>query len=100
MFVLLDWWSTFTTIFLSIFCEAFPFLALGSALAAAVHLFVPEKAIAKILGKKGIGRYLAASLGPDFSDLRVRYCAAWRQPDAQESSAVCGSVVYGSCSGR
>lgn len=62
MFVLLDWWSTFTTIFLSIFCEAFPFLALGSALAAAVHLFVPEKAIAKILGKKGIGRYLAASL--------------------------------------
>ena len=59
---LLKSWSTFATVFLSIFSEAFPFLMLGSALAAAVHLYVPEKFIAKILGKKGIGRYIAASL--------------------------------------
>lgn len=58
---LLKWWSTFATVFLSIFSEAFPFLMLGSALAAAVHLYVPEKLIARILGKKGIGRYIAAS---------------------------------------
>lgn len=61
MLDLLKWWSTFATVFLSIFSEAFPFLMLGSALAAAVHLYVPEKTIAKILGKKGIGRYIAAS---------------------------------------
>ena len=54
------WWSTFVTVFLSIFSEAFPFLMLGSALAAAVHLYVPEKIIVKIIGKKGISRYIAA----------------------------------------
>ncbi|HIA91714.1 TPA: permease [Candidatus Saccharibacteria bacterium] len=46
----------FVTLSLSIFVEAFPFLVLGSILAAVVNTYVPAHAFEKILPKQGVLR--------------------------------------------
>lgn len=57
-----QFWRTFVTLFLSIITEAFPFLILGSAVAALVHLFVPANALQRLIPPSGAWRYFAAGL--------------------------------------
>lgn len=52
----------FLTLSLSVFVEAFPFLVLGSLLAALVNTFVPGRTFEKILPKAGILRRALISL--------------------------------------
>ena len=51
----------FITLSLSIFVEAFPFLVLGSLLAAAVNTYVPHEAFHKILPKNAVIRRIVIS---------------------------------------
>ncbi|MCB9821089.1 permease [Candidatus Nomurabacteria bacterium] len=52
----------FATLSLSIFVEAFPFLVLGSLLAAVVNTYVPAHTFEKLLPKKGVFRRAILSL--------------------------------------
>src|SRR6056297_901476 len=52
----------FITLSLSIFVEAFPFLVLGSVLAAAVNTYVPVHTFEKWLPKRGLFRRATLSM--------------------------------------
>lgn len=55
-------WRVFVTLFLSIVMEAFPFLILGSAVAALIHLFVSADALRRVIPASGVWRYFAVGL--------------------------------------
>ncbi|WP_234124106.1 permease [Clostridium hydrogenum] len=56
--------QSFTTIFLSIILEAFPFIIIGVFISSIIQMFVSEETIAKIIPKnKFIGLLAAASIG-------------------------------------
>lgn len=61
-FLLTGRMQDFVTLSLSIFVEAFPFLVLGSLLAAFVNTYVPAHAFEKLLPKKGVFRRAILSL--------------------------------------
>lgn len=56
--------QSFTTIFLSIILEAFPFIILGVFISSAIQIFISEETIEKLIPKnKFLGLIAAASIG-------------------------------------
>lgn len=56
--------QSFTTIFISIILEAFPFIILGVFISSAIQMFISEETIAKLIPKnKFVGLVAAASIG-------------------------------------
>ncbi|HOX13501.1 MAG TPA: permease [Spirochaetia bacterium] len=53
--------ADFTTVFLSILLEAFPFVLLGTLISSAIHILVSAETIARILPRSRLAGLLAAS---------------------------------------